>query len=538
MVQHGRVSLFASWALVAAVVVVTGVARVGPADAASAVVPGNYTITFVGGQGSIGSQPFTLGAACSNGIDDDSDGRTDYPADSGCASAADDDEDTPVTSYVAPFFNVSINAAGDITAPPSGAHWPEASFVSDGVAGHIDASTGALTLTWRFHLQISESGVIIQIGTPTSPIIMNLKSTNPGGAALDPVTRRATIVDNVIAFPGATCIGLFCGLVIDGKTPAQIVNEAMGIPTAPGDSIFNMVAEFDRSPISGTTPGSADLKLVKSHSGDFTKGVQGSYSLVVSNVGSAASSGSVTVADTLPAGLGFVSGSGSGWSCSAVAQVVTCSSSAVIAAGGSAPAVSLVVMPSVVGSVTNTAVVSGGGQSNTGNDSASDPTTVNGDEPPTGADLSLSKSHDHDFRVGRRGTYRLSVTNVGTDATAGEITVTDDLPRGMVYKGFSGDGWACTLAERVVTCTTAESVAADGSAPPLSITVKPWKAGKVTNTATVSGGGQTNTVNDTASDPTTVRRAFPICHWGHVWRWHDCGCSHWWFGHWLTRPDA
>ena len=40
-----------------------------------------------------------------------------------------------------------------------------------------------------------------------------------------------------------------------------------------------------------------------------------------------------TVNDTLPAGIGFISGAGSGWSCSAVGQDVTCLHAGPLASG-------------------------------------------------------------------------------------------------------------------------------------------------------------------------------------------------------------
>lgn len=195
MVRHGRVSLLVSWTLVAAMAVGVGIAGTGSADAAPTVVPGTYEITFVSGQGTLGSQPFTLAPACANGLDDDDDGQTDYPADSGCASATDDDEGDAVVEYEAPTFTVSIDAAGNISAPPSGVSWPGPGFVSDvvggkSVSGHIDPATGALSLTWYFHVQMSESGVTIQIGNPLSPISLDVSSSTTGGSAFNAATRR------------------------------------------------------------------------------------------------------------------------------------------------------------------------------------------------------------------------------------------------------------------------------------------------------------------------------------------------------------
>jgi uncharacterized repeat protein (TIGR01451 family) len=124
----------------------------------------------------------------------------------------------------------------------------------------------------------------------------------------------------------------------------------------------------------------ADLTVDKSHTGNFQVGVNGSYTLAVTNQGSAATSGAITLTDNLPTGLTFVSGSGSGWgNCTAAGQAVSCTRSGQIMPGNSSP-VSLVVgvAAAAAPSVTNTASIGGGNEpsGNAGNNSDSDPTTV------------------------------------------------------------------------------------------------------------------------------------------------------------------
>src|SRR5207245_1836674 len=161
---------------------------------------------------------------------------------------------------------------------------------------------------------------------------------------------------------------------------------------------------------------SEDLSIVKSHAGDFTVGQQGSYDMTVTNTGSTDAGGPITVTDTLPAGLSFVSGSGSGWSCSASGQDVTCTHAATLGAGASsAITLTVDVGPAAEPSVTNIAQVSSPGSDPTpADDSASDPTTVD-----PSADLSLTKSHSGDFTAGGQGTYTLAVHNAGPSAAHG-----------------------------------------------------------------------------------------------------------------------
>ena len=253
-----------------------------------------------------------------------------------------------------------------------------------------------------------------------------------------------------------------------------------------------------------TINGVADVTIAKTHSGNFTQGQNGTYTITVSNVGGAATSGTVTVSDTLPAGLSYVSATGTGWTCGAAGQTVTCTRATALAASASYPAITLTVAVAANSalSLTNTATVSGGGQTNTANDSSSDPTTVNGV-----ADMTIGKTHSGNFTQGQNGTYTLALSNVGGAATSGTVTVTDTLPAGLSYVSATGTGWTCGAAGQIVTCTRSDALAAAPASYPsitLTVGVATNSALSLTNTATVSGGGQTNTSNDTSSDPTTV----------------------------------
>ncbi|MDD4929567.1 MAG: SdrD B-like domain-containing protein [Gallionella sp.] len=125
---------------------------------------------------------------------------------------------------------------------------------------------------------------------------------------------------------------------------------------------------------------SPDLILKKTHTGNFTVGLPGTFNLLVSNIGGAATTGMVTVSDTLPAGLTYVpaTSGGNGWTCNAAAQVITCSSAAVIAAGANALNLPITVTPTTAAQaaspLTNTAQVAGGGELalNSTNNAASD----------------------------------------------------------------------------------------------------------------------------------------------------------------------
>ena len=96
--------------------------------------------------------------------------------------------------------------------------------------------------------------------------------------------------------------------------------------------------------------------------------------------------------------------------------------------------------------------------------------------------------------------------NIGPVPTSGIVTVSDTLPAGLTPSTASGAGWSCAVAGQAVTCTRSDALAAAGSYPAITIvaTVAQAATSPVTNTATVAGGGEVNTANDSASDITTI----------------------------------
>jgi uncharacterized repeat protein (TIGR01451 family) len=276
------------------------------------------------------------------------------------------------------------------------------------------------------------------------------------------------------------------------------VSSSTADPTPENNSSF--AASF------ATAPAPPDLTIAKTHSGTAQQGRTGfTYTITVSNVGTTSTSGLVTVSDTLPAGLTATAFSGSSWSC-VVGATSTCTRSDALANGASYPPITLTVnvASNAPALVTNTATVSGGGDTTPGNNSSSDPTIVTAGPVP---DLTISKSHTGNARPGQIGfAYTITVSNVGTAASSGTVTVTDTLPAGLTATAASGTGWLCILGA-TVTCTRSDALAASAAYPPITLTVNVATTvpPSVTNTATVSGGGDVNPANNTASDQTTVQ---------------------------------
>lgn len=254
-----------------------------------------------------------------------------------------------------------------------------------------------------------------------------------------------------------------------------------------------------------------DLVIAKSHIGSFHNGDPADrYSLLVRNIGFGPTSGTVTVTDTLPAGLtptAANSGIVNGWSVLTSGQTVTATRSDVLGANSSYPALTVIVSVAnnAPPSVTNTATVAGGGEVNTANDSAGDTTTIT-----AVADLTISKTHNSNFKEGDNAdVYTLTIGNIGLGATAGAVTVTDTLPAGLAPAAVDNgtiSGWTLSASGQTITATRADVLAPGASYPALllTVTVSPTAPANVTNTATVAGGGEVNTANDSAADPTAV----------------------------------
>ena len=249
-----------------------------------------------------------------------------------------------------------------------------------------------------------------------------------------------------------------------------------------------------------------DPAITKSHSGTFEEGKTGTYTIAVKNTGLTDTDGTtVTVSDPLPTGFTVNAVSGTGWDCSAsTSTAASCKRSDVLVKGTSYPAITLTVnvandAPAVI---TNTATVSGGGDTNTFNNSSSDKTNVT-----LHPDLTITKAHTGDFHQGQgNATYTLTVSNIGLGATSGTVTVTDTLPTAFTFGVANGFPWSCSTNFGTVTCTRNDALAGKHSFEPItmSVSVANDAPASVTNTATVSGGGEINTSNDTATDPTTI----------------------------------
>ena len=347
----------------------------------------------------------------------------------------------------------SCTVTTQVTVAAMGSYPNTASAVSSDLGNGSPSNTATLGAT--------APATIVKSFNPTS-ILANGTSTmsfvisNPNGI---PITGMA-FTDNFPAgglqLASAPNVSNSCGGTVNGATPGSTsISFAAGTLAASASCTITMVVTSPTpGSFSNTTTGvsanetatgtganaalltvvSADLRLTKTHSGNFTVGSVGTYSLLVNNtLGTAPTSGVITVVDTLPTGLSYsAAGSGgSGWSCSVSGQVISCTSSTVIAAGATSASpitINVSVAAIAVPSVTNSAAVSGGGEpaANAGNNTAFDATVVvmaaQNAFQPDGAQTALPGTtvfYLHTFNASLAGTVAFSTSNVPTPAIAG-----------------------------------------------------------------------------------------------------------------------
>jgi uncharacterized repeat protein (TIGR01451 family) len=136
--------------------------------------------------------------------------------------------------------------------------------------------------------------------------------------------------------------------------------------------------------------GTADLSVTKKASSPAKIGSPLTYTITVQNAGPGGATG-VTMTDTLPSGVAFVSATTGTGTCSQTAGTVTCNIGN-LALNGSVT-ITIVVTPSANGSITNTAKVAG---------TTSDPTTANNTASVTTTVGATSQKHARSISLGLR----------------------------------------------------------------------------------------------------------------------------------------
>lgn len=226
--------------------------------------------------------------------------------------------------------------------------------------------------------------------------------------------------------------------------------------------------------VSATSDPAVNLGVTVGQSGNFVAGQTGQYTITVSNAaGFEREDNTVTVSTTLPAGLTFNAASGTGWTCGATGQVVSCTHAPVLNAGASFPpiALSVNVLPSASPTTNLVATVTSASfDSVPANNTATYATTI---RFPSLATSTKTVQDLNGGEVAPGDTLRYTITLIESAgyATTG-VSVTDHIPQSVTFDGFvsipPGAANAFTPApagenNRGILSVTGISVPANGS---------------------------------------------------------------------------
>jgi uncharacterized repeat protein (TIGR01451 family) len=324
----------------------------------------------------------------------------------------------------------------------------------------------------------------------------------PGGGVLNPAGGGTLAPGDSFSVRFDVVVGA------DAADGTQILNTAVLSSKDENGIDYTSIAS---APAAVTVRGVPDVTILKSHTGTFVRGQQGTFNLLVTNVGGRATSGTVVIDDTIPSGLGIVSAGGTNWTCSVdtTANSVHCERADELAVGAAYEPVSVLVnvLESAPDSIVNTGVTGGGSETNLTNDSDDDTVAIT-----SVADVAIVKSvTPTSTQPGKNITYTLLVTNNGP-STAKDVKVADPLPSGIAFVsvtpaacGLDGTTVRCSLGDLVkgqsVTITAVAGVS-------LSLANK-TKTNEATVTSTTPDSDLTNnkdnaTVKITAAPPSKI----------------------------------
>jgi large repetitive protein len=309
-------------------------------------------------------------------------------------------------------------------------------------------------------------------------------SLSAGGSQIVPFSSFAVGGGSGANFTnvGAIQLGINSATTSDGQVgPIQ----AMG-PMTFSENFVNLV-EADLSVVKTATPNPA------------VAGGQLTYTFSTSNNGPSGATG-VTLSDTLPAGVTYVSSSGQGTVTNNNGTLAVQLGSL---AAGAADSTSIVVAvsSSASGSITNTVTVTGDQPDPNLSNNTSTVTT----QVAQSVDLALVKTAaPNPVTAGNQLTYTLTATDNGPSNATG-VTIVDTLPAGTTY--VSSNGGSATISGQTVTLSIGNLADGASATSTIVVTVGSSVVGTIINTAVVSGNQpDPNLANNTASAMTQVNQ--------------------------------
>ena len=337
------------------------------------------------------------------------------------------------------------------------------------------------------------TGVVVTLTIPSGTTFVSA-TYGPGSTACSaPVSGSVSCsIGTVPAAADSVATGAVeVVLTLVADTPPQVtstVTVASNVDTNSGDNTLSQTT---------TIVNGADLSVTSltANPSPVNGGQTIVYTVVPHNAGPSTAA-LPRLLFTLPANVSYVTNSatGTGWSCSAAGQVVTCDRAS--ASVGDMPTVTVNGVVNIgTGNITATAVMNSGRSGATSdpdpdNNTASVTTAVN-----PGADVrAVSKTASPSPGIGGQNvTFTLTVRNDGPSAASG-IAVTDALPSGWTYVSATASGYTCANASNTVTCTRSATMTS-GTQETLTIV-----ASAPTDVA-ATGTSYTNTFSIASSTP-------------------------------------
>jgi uncharacterized repeat protein (TIGR01451 family) len=345
-----------------------------------------------------------------------------------------------------------------------------------------NSATGQLTVTTTLPNGVTTPSTNFTSGSWTcNRVGQNVTCTNPNTAGL---AQNATSMIALPVIPSASNAGQFLTFTFNvnsTSTDSNMGNNSTSITT--------------------TVPVSAPNLTISIPAFSLYSGQASNVNVIVSNTGSVAANGQLSVNITIPNGsTAPAMFSSNGWTCTTAGQTITCThpNSTGLAQNGSSTIVVPVSIPAnavsgqtVIISANVIAIV---GESNTNDNSASGSGQV-----ISGVSLKLFKTASAIATQGNPFDFVMTVANTGGTNTSGMITVTDTLRNGLKFVSSTSTNWTCSKtgvdaqSNDIVQCTSSLVHLANATnTSNFTIRVNPTLATTASNTAYISGGGSTS----------------------------------------------
>jgi hypothetical protein len=412
------------------------------------------------------------------------------PASSGSVSIPVTTGKTPDNNKV-PQVTTTITGVGTFTSPGTGTY--QANVANDAAAG---PTTGPTTETFNV------------------PAGQTVTSASGNGWLCSTSGQQVTCATTATVQPGASFQPVTIGVNIPGGTAGTTSPTAS--VTTQGQSSPSQAPSVSIPVIRATPPPKVTATITPA--GAFTSPGTGTYQVNVTDDPAAGPvTGPTTQTFTIPAGQTVTSATGDGWTCSVNGQQVTCTNPATVQPGGSLPPVGITVKipDGASASVSPSGTVTTAGQATPSTtDPVTIPVTATGTVSARGPDLGITLIPQGALVSGNTGTLQVGISNAaGASPTTGPVTATYTVPDGSQVTSAAGQGWTCTVARWLVTCTRPgtgdDALAAGASYPPVTLASTLCHKAVCTLagvTATVNSPGNTKPGGSTLTEDIAIQR--------------------------------